>query len=372
MNVRLAKKNSKPQRGGFTLIELLVVISIIAVLASLVLPGVQNARETARRTQCMNNMRNVGMATINYSTTYNGALPPLAGERDIYPTTTNTPYPAPWTVHLLPYLDQVGMYDQLQTYNANYSGTHSTKGIPVFVCPSDLGATEPGALSFAANAGYISNTVWPNVAGEINTHALSAYAWRYTTATGTAYNLTAGTVDAAKASASLGVFWRTNTPTQSTDSTIHTNAVPIYNAVSGTDLKASLDKVRDGTSQTIMYSENMTNEGWLPSVFSVGNLGFGACVVINDRVGLASGQIGSEGYVFDTATEKQSKINADMTATSGSRPRPSSYHPQAVNIVFCDGSARNISQSIADSVYVRLITPNGNLYGQAILSGNSY
>src|SRR5690606_6283882 len=76
MNARRLSKS----RRGFTLIELLVVISIIAVLISLIAPAVQSARRAARRTQCLNNMRNVGLAIQNFASQNGGKLPVTHGD----------------------------------------------------------------------------------------------------------------------------------------------------------------------------------------------------------------------------------------------------------------------------------------------------
>ena len=95
---------------GFTLIELLVVIAIIAVLIALLLPAVQQAREAARRTQCKNNLKQLGLALHNYSD-ITGYLPPghywASNASDAEPTGTGWL----WGVHILPQLDQAPLYN---------------------------------------------------------------------------------------------------------------------------------------------------------------------------------------------------------------------------------------------------------------------
>ena len=97
---------------GFTLIELLVVIAIIAVLIALLLPAVQQAREAARRTQCKNNLKQLGLALANYHDVYNkfpnGNIPTAAWGWGLS-----------WYARILPYVDQAPLYNQI-----NFSGTH--------------------------------------------------------------------------------------------------------------------------------------------------------------------------------------------------------------------------------------------------------
>src|SRR5690349_10727234 len=105
-------------RRGFTLIELLVVIAIIAILIALLLPAVQQAREAARRTQCKNNFKQLGLAIHNYESTH-GTAP--AGRMSLgycqNATATNVPDPLTRNGHglslLLPFIEQAPLYNQL-------------------------------------------------------------------------------------------------------------------------------------------------------------------------------------------------------------------------------------------------------------------
>ncbi|MBI5760860.1 MAG: DUF1559 domain-containing protein [Planctomycetales bacterium] len=123
-------------RRGFTLLELLVVIAIIAVLIALLLPAVQQAREAARRTQCRNHLKQLGLALNNYHDAHN-TLPPGRMRSDVDGAgRCFSAYP-----HLLPYLEAMSLYNQVN-FNADpddpaMNGKALSQTIPFFLCPSD-------------------------------------------------------------------------------------------------------------------------------------------------------------------------------------------------------------------------------------------
>ncbi len=133
--------SSRGTPKGFTLIELLVVIAIIAILIALLLPAVQQAREAARRTQCRNNLKQIGLAAHNYHDTY-GMLP--AGWIGVELTTgldfTEGSNGWGWASKLLPQLDQNNVYNQinfLQPVEDPVNMAPRTQVLSVFRCPSN-------------------------------------------------------------------------------------------------------------------------------------------------------------------------------------------------------------------------------------------
>ncbi|QDU63576.1 hypothetical protein Pan216_44570 [Planctomycetes bacterium Pan216] len=170
--------SSRPAVRAFTLVELLVVIAIIGVLVSLLLPAVQQAREAARRTQCSNNLKQLGLAFHNYHDMH--TMFPLGGPGGPPPGAPNH-YVIGWTGRILPEIDRGALYDELHKLTPNpfneinpirydtspSNGTDSmwSRPIATFLCPSSTIAPINTKLTSPTYANQHSSLHYRGVAG---------------------------------------------------------------------------------------------------------------------------------------------------------------------------------------------------------------
>lgn len=295
-------------RRGFTLIELLVVIAIIAVLIALLLPAVQQAREAARRTQCRNNLKQLGVALHNYHDTHR--VFPLACIRGLQGSSANIEGFGTWLVYLFPYIDQTPLYNTFNfpyvggTYGLGSYGTvnMATVNIPIqaLMCPSDPDAK-------VKNFGSWFYGTAPNANGD---YGITNYAGM------THDTLRIGTEAG-------GSFPRFD-----------------HNGVLGNRARTSVADITDGASNTIMVAEvsNSPASGW--------PWGWDGALTDARLTPNAPGTWPGNG-VFTNPRE---------TATAQTA---SSYHEGGIHVQMGDGSVRFVSENINLALYQALVTRRG-------------
>ena len=348
---------------GFTLVELLVVIAIIGILIGLLLPAGQAAREAARRMQCTNNLKQLGLAVQNYHDA-NNALPAArsmlgkcgylhhAGLNGKYASTAAGPFSA--QTHLLPYVEQAAVYQELISYtDPNHSprlehpwhgGDHRTNYpalaavITAFLCPSDGNATQPSNdTHYTGRSNYMSSrgdSMWNNERhpGDESSGAAKT--------------------------GHRGVF--------------HVGEFP------------SMAAVTDGTSNTVAWSESVSGLGAVSrqikgtivntgSMYTGSGSNPGACLALKNGTELSKdsiaqswrGQRWADGQIlingFTTTLPPNSPVCSHGTDNSWGSASPSSNHSGGVNAAMLDGSVRFVSETI----------DSGDAYSNAVSSGKS-
>jgi prepilin-type N-terminal cleavage/methylation domain-containing protein/prepilin-type processing-associated H-X9-DG protein len=382
MRILPMKRRPPRRRGlslGFTLIELLVVIAIIAVLIALLLPAVQAAREAARRAQCVNNLKQMGLAVHNFEST-NGKFPDGIGPYPFNPPPAGGGTRVGVQALILPYLEQASLYSAINlTIDMNSTGDNDTarcQQISAFLCPSDgKGGRSPGTRVWAGSTGGLgqSNYYGNNGATAAQIFGSSTAVFPYSESN----------------TATLGVF----NVTLDTASAVPTASVPSpnYRAVTSRTTVAS---ITDGTSNTALFSEikvsqlpfpvpavvaNDPNEVYLPATWTAPGDNYvpsAACsgTPYSSRITYRGqqyyrGNIPPLAYYNHTQTPNTRNMDcSDQTYFTSAHIGARSYHSGGVNTAFCDGSVKFIKESINIATWRAL----GTKAGGEVVSADSY
>ena len=176
-SVKPVARTSRARQTGFTLIELLVVIAIIAILIALLLPAVQQAREAARRTQCRNNLKQIGLALHNYHDQFNLLPAGWIGVNPLGQADVEGLNGWGWESKILPNIDQAPLFNQVNFSVSVADPVHNAvrvRSIAAFRCPSDTGPEQWAILSEADGTTPLADLANANYVGVFGTNEIDS------------------------------------------------------------------------------------------------------------------------------------------------------------------------------------------------------
>lgn len=329
------------RRRAFTLVELLVVIAIIGILIALLLPAVQAAREAARRSQCSNNLKQIGLALHNYHDVY-GVFPPAllnSGRMDnaaannyFQPGVLNTPG---WAM-LLPFMEQKSLWDSLN-FRVCFSASNPRSGLPL------IGTDDINADEIATRLSVLECPSAPNL-GELFTRSPGTQTEFYSTPPKGVYRI--------NYMFSSGVLTDYSAPYDR-----YTN--DIRQGVFGNNGAARMASITDGTSNTIAVGEGLGGARYKQSGFygPYGLSGTHTCCH-----GVVNSSSANPPITYQWYDEINWQINAKRFYASWSGQwYDRSYawnfncaHPGGANFCLADGSVRFLSETLEYLTLCRL------------------
>ena len=347
---------SPTRRRGFTLIELLVVIAIIAVLIALLLPAVQAAREAARRSQCVNNLKQLGLGLHNYHQgigTFPMGVSKTDGPNDAW---------GQWSAQamLLPYVEQQALYnacnfsirvDGGQTVNGyQTNSTVSQTIIRNFICPSD---SDAGRTSGNTNSYYLSvgtTTAQPGGGPYNPMHSTGMFTWQYSYDMSAIRDGTSNTVAASEGvvgpptnKLGLGNSYRNAGGDPALTQDVFTT-LPSGTQAPGTVVPNRLVNCMKGTDLFNTRGLNWANGNTNYTMF---------CTVVPPN---------SRQYPFGGCKSGGGGVDLAEIVNSNS------YHPGGCNVLMGDGSVKFIKETIAWNIWWSLGTKAGN----EVVSADAY